>query len=225
MTDEVTAQPSPEPAAAPAAPEPSGLEKVYQEFSVDDQAAEFQPQSTQPAAPQAPAQPFLPKIPDAFSPEFQAYQAQMAQGIGALSQRTNEALAKLNAIEQRAAKAAVEADIKQAVGKLSEKAGIDPEIAEVAFEAQARKDPRLLKIWNNRQKNPKALEAAIGALANDFSQKYKVRQDPQLVENQRAATASRQSMATTTKTTVEDQWDSMTPQQRAVEWRRLVNGG
>jgi len=221
---EETAQPSPEPAAAPAAPEPSGLEKVYQDFSIDDQAAEFQPQSPAPAAPQV-SQPYVPKVPDPFSPEFQQYQAQLANGIGALHQRTSEALNKLNAIEQRAQKAAVEADISSAVGKIAEKAGIDKEIAEVAFEAQARKDPRLLKIWNNRQKNPKALDAAIGALAGEFSQKYKVRQDPQLAENQRAVAASRNAMATTSRQSGDDSLDSMSPADRQRYVRGLIARG
>ena len=224
MTEEVTAPPSSEPAAAPAASEPSGLEKVYQDFSIDDQAAEFQPQSPAPAAPQV-QQPFVPKIPDPFSPEFQHYQSQLANGIGALNQRTNEALNKLNAIEQRAQKAAVEADISSAVGKIAEKAGIDKEIAEVAFEAQARKDPRLLKIWNNRQKNPKAMDAAISALAGEFQQKYKVRQDPQLVENQRAVSASRNAMATTSKSSQDDALESMTPGERQHYVRSLIARG
>lgn len=221
MSDEV-AQPSSEPAAAPAAPEQSGLEKVYQDFSIDDQAAEFKPQSPAPAAP---VEPQPTRIPDPFSPEFTAYQAQLAHGVTALHQRTTEALGKLDAIERQTQQRQVEADIKTTVGKLAEKAGIDPEIAEVAFEAQARKDPRLLKIWNNRSKNPKALEAAIGALATEFSQKYTVRQDPQLSENQRAVAASRNSMATTQKTTEQDGWDSMSPGERQSKVRLMMRQG
>jgi pyruvate dehydrogenase E2 component (dihydrolipoamide acetyltransferase) len=165
-----TQQPSPAPAATPAAPAapatpepapPSGLEKVYSDFGIEEKAAEFQPQSPQPAQPAAPAaQPVPFKAPDPFSPDFGAYQAQLANGVSALHQSLQQTQQKLTQLDQQLNRRQVEADIKSAAKTLSAKAGIDSDVAEVAFEAQARKDPRLLQIWNNRAKNPKALEAA-----------------------------------------------------------------
>ena len=217
------------PQAAPAAaPEPTGLDKVYSDFKIEADAASFHPQPNEPAQPVAqpvPQQPAPFKVPDPFDPGFAEYQARMAQGVSALTQRTTEALQKLNAIEQRAQRAAVEADIKSAVGKIAEKSGIDPEIAEVAFEAQARKDPRLLAIWNNRARNPKALDAAISALSGEFAQRYAVKQDPQLVENQRAVAASRNQMATTQVKSENDRWAEMTPREREAERDRIRRGG
>lgn len=216
---EETAQPSSEPAAAPEAPT---LDSVYQEFNVEEQAASFQPQSQPPVA--QPAAPAF-KVPDAFDPNFQAYQAQIANGLTALNQRTSEALSKLNAIEQRAAQQQTEADIKTAVGKIAEKSGLDPKFAEVAFQLKAKEDPRLLQIWNNRGKNPKALEKALEAVSSEFKQTYTVRQDPQLVENQRAVAASRNSMATTQKQSPNDEWDSMTPGERQAKVRMMITRG
>jgi hypothetical protein len=223
-------QPSPAPAAtpapsAPAAPEPqaSPLEKVYTDFGVEAEAEKFQPQSPAPAQPAAPAPAF--KAPDPFSPEFGVYQAQLQQGVSALHQSLQQTQQKLTALDQQLNRRQVEADIRQAAKTLSEKAGIDADVAEVAFEAQARKDPRLLQIWNNRAKNPRALEAALNALGTEFAQKYAVRQDPQLVENQRAVAASRQTMATTQKTSDADAWAEMSPQERQAKVQQLLRQG
>lgn len=222
-----TQQPSPAPAATPApaaaTPEPQAtpLEKVYTDFGIEAEAEKFQPQSPAPAQPAAPAPtPF--KAPDPFDPNFGAYQAQLASGVSALHQSLQQTQQKLTQLDQQLHRRQVEADIKQAAKTLSEKAGIDADVAEVAFEAQARKDPRLLQIWNNRSKNPKALEAALGALGTEFAQKYVVRQDPQLAENQRAVTASRQAMATTQKTSDQDEWAAMSPAERQAKVQRMI---
>lgn len=229
-------QPASAPAAAtaPAAQEPaapSGLEKVYKDFNVEDTAATFQPQSPQSPqapAPQAPAQAPAPqafKVPDPFDPNFPAYQAQVAQQVSSLTQALSETQGKISAFERNLQVRQTEADIKQAVGVITEKAGIEPDIAEVALEAKARKDPRFLKIWNNRTQNPKAYQAAIDAVASEFQQKYTVRQDPQLVENQRAVAASRNQMATTTKEDANAEWAGMTAVERQAKVRALINRG
>jgi hypothetical protein len=220
--------PSPAPAAtpattAPAAPEPAGLEKVYSDFGIEDQAATFQPQSPAPAQPAAPAPAPAPfKAPDPFSPEFATYQAQLASGVSSLHQSLQQTRQQLTQLDQQLNKRQVEADIKQAVGVIAEKAGIEADIAEVALEAKARSDPRFLQVWNNRSKNPKAFQAALQAVSTEFAQKYTVRQDPQLVENQRAVAASRNTMATTQKTTEQDKWADMTSQEREVERQRIL---
>lgn len=220
---------SPAPQAQPAAPaapspsEPAGLDKVYKDFGIEDTAQQFQqPQSPQPAQQVTPA---APKIPDPFSPEFTSYQAQIQQGVSSLHSQLQKTQSQLSQMEARLAARQTEADIKQAVSTLAEKAGIEPEIAEVAFEARARKDPKLLAIWNNRHKNPKALEAALPHLATEFQQRFAVKQDPQLVENQRAVRVSQQQMATTTKPTEQNKWDNMTFEERRRETARLRSMG
>lgn len=235
MDPQQPAQQSQQPAAAPqqAAPEPqaapSGLEKVYADFNIEDTAASFQPQS-QPAtatqaAPQAAPQQQAFKVPDPFDPGFGEYQQRVASTVSSLSQALSETQGKITAFERNLQVRQTEADIKQAVGLITEKAGIDPDIAEVALEAKARKDPRFLKVWNDRARNPKAFQAAIAAVASEFAQKYTVRQDPQLVENQRAAAASRQHMATTAKEDANAEWAGMTASERQAKVRMLINSG
>ena len=217
MDQQQSAPPSTPPAEAPSAPaaKPSGLEKVYQDFNIEDTASSFQPQSQPPAAqPVAPQQPAAPKVPDPFSPEFAAYQSQLAQGLTVLNQGVSELKQQQSALQRELHRERTEADIKRAVGSIAEKSGVDYEIAEVAFEAKARKDPKLLAIWNNRGKNPKALSAAIDALSGEFKDRFAVRQDPQLVENQRAVKASQQQMATTRTESPNDELANMNPAER-----------
>lgn len=225
---------SPQPAAAPAAPsepaapQPSGLEKVYADFNIEDTAAQFQPQGPQAPAPQAaPQQPQAPafKVPDPFDPGFNDYQARVAHTVSSLTQALSETQGRISAFERNLQTRQTEADIQQAVGVITEKAGIEPDIAEVALEAKARKDPRFLKVWNDRTKNPKAFQAALAAVASEFQQKYTVRQDPQLVENQRAAAASRKQMATTVKDDANAEWAGMTPAERQAKVRTMIGGG
>ena len=87
--------------------------------------------------------------------------------------------------------------MNKAASSLAEKAKIDPEFAELLLEKRYRDNIVFKRIWDNRHANPKALEEAIGVLANDASKVFQVRTDPQLVENQRAAKVSQRAMATT----------------------------
>lgn len=211
---EETTQTSAEPSAAP---QESALETVYKEFGIEEQAASFQPQAPAPAPQPAPAPAF--KAPDPFDPNFGAYQAQLASGVGALQQALTQTRGELTQLQASLQSQRTEADIKQAVGVLTDVAKIPPKIAEVAMEAKAREDKRFLQIWQNRQNNPKAFNAALKALGAELQDQFTVRQDPQLAENQRAVAASRNSMATTAKTSENDKWGEMTPaeRQRAVQ--------
>lgn len=221
MDQQQPAPQSPAPAPAPVTPEtPTGLEKVYKDFNIEDTAQSFQPQSPQPAAPAAP-----PKVPDPFDPNFPAYQQQLAQGLTALSQGMSELQKQQTQLQATLAKERTEADIKKAAGTIAEKAGIKENLAEIALEARARQDPKFLAIWNNRHKNPKALNAALEALSGEVKEEFTVRQDPQLVENQRAVKASQQQMATTTKETETDKWAAMTPNERERERQRIMRMG
>lgn len=224
MAEAQQAPSSPAPTAAPAATptEPQGLEKVYRDFNVEGEAASFKPETP---APQAPTpQPQAPAIPDPFSPGFQDYQRQIAQGQTVLHQRTTEAIGRLTNLEQRIQQREVAADIKQAASTIAEKSGIDHDYAEVALEVRARKDPKFLQIWKNRSQNPKAFNAAVEALSGEIKDKFSVKQDPQLVENQRAVRASQQQMATTTKESDQDKWANMSPTERAQERQRIMRG-
>lgn len=226
---EQQAQPSPAPAAAPAAPstpEPSGLEKVYKDYGIEAEAASFQPQ---PAAPQAPAQQSQPAAPaqkfDPFDPNFPAHMQAVSQAAAQATSALHQLQGQHTALQQQLHSQRVEADLKSAVGTVVEKSGIEADIAEVALEAKARKDPKFLQIWNNRAKNPKAFQAALEAVSGEFKERFAVKQDPQLVENQRAVRASQQQMATTTRETDIDKWANMTPADRQRERERIIRSG
>lgn len=216
--------PAPQTQTPAPAPQPSPLDKVYSDFKIEADAAEFKPQpaQTQPQVQQP--QPQV-KVPDPFDPNFGAYQAQLASGLSVLNQALAQTKGELTNMQRQLAQERTEADIKQAVGTIVEKSGLDPDIAEVALQAKARQDPRFLKIWNSRTQNPEALKAALSAVATEFQSKYTVKQDPQLVENQRAIQASRNAMATTQKQSDQDQWAGLSPTERQAKVQQMIRGG
>lgn len=222
---EVSAPGSTTPPATPAAPEVklSPTEQVYKEFAIEETASQFKPETPQAPAQQTPP-PVAPKF-DPFDPNFSVNLGNMANGVTSLNQALQATRTELGSLRQELHHERTEADIKRAVGAIAEKSGLDPKFTEVAFQLRAKEDPRLLSIWNNRGKNPKALEKAIEAVATEFKETYSVRQDPQLAENQRAVKASQQTMATTTKVSAQDQWAQMTPQERAQERARIMRAG
>ena len=216
--------PAPQTQTPAPAPQPSPLDKVYSDFKIEADAAEFKPQTAQPQTPVQQPQPQV-KVPDPFDPNFGAYQAQLASGLSVLNQALAQTKGELTNMQRQLAQERTEADIKQAVGTIVEKSGLDPDIAEVALQAKARQDPRFLKIWNSRTQNPEALKAALNAVATEFQSKYTVKQDPQLVENQRAIQASRNAMATTQKQSDQDQWAGLSPTERQAKVQQMIRGG
>jgi hypothetical protein len=214
---------SPAPQAQPAAtPSPTGLEKVYADHGIEDTAETFQPQSPPPA--QQPPQPQTPKF-DPFDPNFPAHLERISRAATESQNALSKTEQKLNALERQLHAKSVEADIKQAVGTLTEGTDIKPKVAEVVLEAKAREDARFLKIWNNRAQNPKAFQAALAALRGEMESEYAVRRDPQLTENQRAVRVSQQQMATTQKTSENDKWGTMSPEERRQETQRIRRMG
>jgi hypothetical protein len=223
MADE---QPGSSTPPAPATPELSPSEQVYKEFNIEAEAQNFNQQSPQPAKQtNQPNQPAPFKVPDPFDPGFASYQAQMAQGVTSLNEALKATREELGTLRHSLHSERTEADVKKAVGVIAEESGLDPKFAEVAFQLRAKEDSRLLAIWNNRGKNPLALDKALKAVAAEFKQTYNVKQDPQLTENQRAAKASQQQMATTQKTSPQDQWATMSYAERAAERNRIRRGG
>lgn len=212
--------------ATTAAPEVklSPTEQVYKDFNIEETASQFQPETTKAPQTTQTQAPVAPKF-DPFDPNFSAHLGSMANGVTSINQALQATRAELGTLRQELHHERTEADIKRAVGTIAEKSGLDSKFTEVAFQLRAKEDPRLLSIWNNRAKNPKAFERALEAVATEFKETYTVKQDPQLAENQRAAKASQQSMATTTKTSQNDQWAQMTPQERAAERARIMRAG
>ena len=223
---EVTTPESPTPPATPAPAETTPLEKVYKDFNIEEAASQFQPQSPQPAPQQQPQQnqPQAPKF-DPFDPNFPAHLERISKAATDAQSSLHTTQAQLSQLQQQLHHERVEADIKRAVGTLVEGTELKPRIAEVAMEAKAREDARFRAIWQNRAKNPAAFGAALKAFKQELQDEYTVRQDPQLVENQRAMKAAQQSMATTQKQSVQDEWAGMTVHERQAKIRTLINGG
>lgn len=207
--------------AAPTTAEPKGLEKVYADFKIEETAQQFE-QSPQPVRqePQAPVSKWDPFDPN-FSGHMQNVSKAALEAHTTLQQTRNE----LGTLQREIHTQRVEADIKSAVSTLTDGTGIKPKIAEVAMEAKAREDARFRVIWQNRSKNPVAFQAALKAFKQELQDEYTVKQDPQLVENQRAVKASQQQMATTTKTSPNDKWVDMTPAERQRDIQLLLRQG
>ena len=237
MAEEVVTQ---EPSApqAPSTEVPSqenqSLDDVFKSYNVEHQPAQTQqyvpqqyqqPQPQQQQRPQAEA----PHIPDpALDPDgFRRYEAGRAADSQVLRQALQHVAGVVGKMESDTLKKREEADIAKAVGFLKEKApGVDEEMLEVYLGHQARKDPRLLQVWNNRDKNPKAWDAALKAIGNQAAGKFDVRTDPQLVENQRAMKTAQQSMATAQpQPSKEEAMGKMQGQDFDREWERIKSGG
>jgi len=172
--------------------EPS-LEDVYKEFNVSPETQQVQ---TQPAATQ-PVQKQEVSIPDpALDPEgHKVFMRNQLQDTDELKGILRQVVQHTQQFEAQRARAAEEADIKRAVETINSKLKADDDFAEIALAQRARKDPNFKALWDNRAKNPKALDAGLKALATELSKKFEFRTDPQLTENQRAMKEATQTKA------------------------------
>jgi hypothetical protein len=206
QTSATTSQAPSEPAASTTPTE--SLEQIAREINVDDQAANFQ--ATPPSMPTAPMnygyQPqasapmnFQPTIPDPVvdAEGYRAYMLQQTSVQGQLRGSLQSLEQRLARYEEHVAQERVRTEINKAVSTVNEKLKVDPLMAEVALEVMHREDPNFARIWDNRQKNPKALERALAVVADKLAPRFSMRQDPQLIENQRAMTTSQRTMAST----------------------------
>lgn len=225
QSDEPVEQNVPETVQTEPAPTQT-LEDVYKQFNVDDAAQQFtaQPVQNTPAQTYQPA-PYQPVIPDPIS-EPDAYRNFMMaeqNRQSALGQTINQLNSKLSRIEQETRQKQIDVDIGKAVEKVNSKVKADPMLVELALEKKAREEPRFMKIWDNRYKNPKAWEAALDAVTSELQGKFSVRTDPQLTENQRALKASQRNMATT-NLQKDDSWDNLSDSDFEQRWSEAKRG-
>lgn len=198
--------------------EPS-LDDVYKQFNVQEAVESFTatPQKTEPQKEIVIPDPAL---------DVNGFK-DWAKNVHSADQEIRQTLTTVNErltkFEQERVRVREEADLQKAVGILKEKvSGVDDEFLEIALAHKARKDPKLLSIWENRGKNPQALEAALKAVGNEFASKFAMKSDPQLAENARAMKASRDQKATTQAPDIDEKWRN--PDNFDREWDRLVNG-
>lgn len=171
------------------------LEQVYKQYNVEDAARDFNPQR-QETQKTVETTALGTEIPDPVldGAAFKSYLAKQDTTV-------KQTLAGLTQFQQQLfvqeQKRREEADIKSAVQTVKEKIGdIDDDFVEIALGQKARKDSKFLSIYQNREKNPGAWKAALGAVASEFKGKFQFRQDSQLTENVRAAKQSTQTSLT-----------------------------
>ena len=225
-----TPAPSPAPAESQPTPETPSLDDIASTLSVEEQANQFassvpvQPNYRQPY--QQPYQPPQFEAPDPITnPEgYKSYMAAQYSTVNKLNSTLEQFTSKVTAWERTQQEQKINRDVETAVQKVNAKLNVDPEMAEVALELEYRKNPSFKKIWDNRERNPQALEKALDIVSQKLQGKFSVRQDPQIANNLRAAKTSQQSMATSRTPGVNDGIPN-DPREFDAFWSRLVNGG
>lgn len=201
MTDTTTPSATPAEPAVSTTPEQS-LETIAKDFSIEEQATQFQAQP-QPAV-TAPVQAYQQQIPDPVIDQegYRRYmqgQTQMHEQIRGTISTLNK---RLEDFERQQTQTKIDADVNHAVTKVNEKLKVDPLMAEIALEKLYRTDVNFKRIWDNRDKNRAAFDKALDVVAQKLSPTFAVRQDPQLTENKRAAQQSQRTMASTSKSDI-----------------------
>lgn len=166
---------------------PESLEQVYQKFNVEAEARNFQPrQDQQPPQNQPAVAPEAIPDPVLDAPAYKAWVAKQ-------SEFTQKALSSINtqisALTAERVRSKEDADVKSAVAQFKGVVGdeVDDDTAEIALALKARKDPKFLAVYQQRDKNPAAWRAAVSAYGNEYKQRSPLRIDSQIAENQRAA--------------------------------------
>lgn len=206
------------------AAEEDSIEKITKDFPIEETATQFRPQA-QTTEQVTQTQP----VPDPFDTEaHKAYLKNIADKGNALESTLTQAMTKISAYEQKASREALEADIDKAVTSVNEIVQHpNKKMVEVALELEARDDPKFKAIWDNRAKNPQALERALKVKANQLAESFSVKVDPKLVASQRALKNSQsQTATTTTKDPDGHPLENVSdPDEFQRMWARSVSGG
>jgi hypothetical protein len=204
MTEEVQSQPEVTQASTEQ-PQETTLEDVYKTYNVEETAQSFSAKPEQQQTQAQPAQPVQDQnipIPDpTLDPTgYKNWETARYKDQQALRQALQGIAGEIQKERVARAQAKEEADIKRAVESVNQHLGdskLDPDVVEISLGAEARRDPRFLKLWENREKNPKAFQEGIKAFAGKLSKKFSMRVDPQIAENQRALKEATSTKATT----------------------------
>lgn len=144
-----------------------------------------------------PPQPEVPQsnvtIPDPVT-DTENFQQYVGQSTTALSQQLSDVSNQLTAIRTEKIEAEAKQAVSQAVEKVNEVVKGDPDIIEGVLTARYNKDEKFRTIWDNRSNNPDALNKALNVVSKEIADKYSIKQDSQLTENQRAINESTKSL-------------------------------
>lgn len=206
------------------------LDDVYKQYNVEDTAKEFQarpdPRVSQPQPHVQPVQEQHLAIPDpTLDPNgYRQYEMRRQQDSVALRQSLQQVAGQLSHMQQAAVRQQEEADIRKAVDAINSQLGdmkLDPDVVEISLGAEARRDPRFLKLWEQRGNNPKALQDGLKAFANKLGKKFAMRADPQLAENHRAFKEATSSTKATTA--AEDSATDKIGKLQGADFQRALN--
>lgn len=205
------AQPSPEPEVAQ---------------TLDDVISEFNVEPIQQPVEQTPAEitPQYQTVDPLDTDQWNNYQQQQSQSQAALQGQLQDLNSKLTSYEQERVQKQVDADIKTAVEQVGKNVeDSDPLMIELYLEKRARENEGFRNIWENRTKNPKALDKALGAITNELKGKFSIKADPQLAENQRAIQQSQSSNTTNTPVFNNSIEERLGTAQSEAEWETAWN--
>jgi len=210
---------------------PQSNEPVVAEQSLDQVIESFDVQVAQPEPTNV--QEFTPAQPTHIDPYDDAsinqWAADTAKNQAALQSEIQSLRADADARSAADTQKIIDADIKSAVKVITKGIeGLDPLSAEILLEKTARENDGFNKIWQNRQANPKAYDAALNAIVNDNESKFQ-RVDTQIAENHRAAQQSQQSNNTpaqSNRTPMEEALaNAKNEGERSMIWAKIRDGG
>lgn len=210
MNDETSQQPDQSPT----------LDEVYSEFNVQTPPVQSQPN----VQPQANTQPEYKTVPDPIS-DTDSFNSYVGQSLAANQTEIANLRSEIQEERNSLAREKEESEIKGIASEISKEAGIKPNMAEVALAVKYREDAKFAHIWDNRNSNPAAFKKAMAIVSNEFKGEYAVKQDPQLVENQRAMNDATNTKATTQQTNENEKWDKMNDSEFDHAFSELANGG
>lgn len=181
--------------------ETDAIADIVKRYNIEETAQEFrqQPNEHQQQSRNDRTEPNISSVPDVFDTEaMRSYLAQQAAGNSALQSHVQTLSATLTAMQMERINAQLDRDIKEAVTVVDEIAGTGkPKVIEAYLDGKVREDARLKAIWDNRGRNPKALQEALKVIGKEIATEFSVKTDPKLVEAQRARKAAQSSQATT----------------------------
>lgn len=153
--------------------------------------------------------------------DFEAF----ANKVNALTEKLEATSKQTDELANSRQQELLNKEISEAVGKINNDVGGDPDMAELFLEKEVRQNPAFKKIWENRYTNPEALDKAIGLLQPEWQAKNVNVVDPQVAENQRALRESQKGGATVQVDSLHQQLDKMEPGEFMNYAHRLAQGG
>ncbi len=142
-----------------------------------------------------------PTLPTAEQPSFESgepgnvedFKNHYADKLKNLQAQVDDNTTRTKEFTEAEGRKAVKQEISSAAEAINKNVGGNSDLAELYLENAYNKNPDLKKIWDNRANNPKALEAALGILSNEWGATQGNKIDPQIAENQRALKESQKS--------------------------------